>query len=65
MDWHGCFDGDSLTNYFEEIGLDNMLLHMEANVSGCKLNSHPSKNHQDWIEVLFDNVIFQVQCLIF
>jgi len=65
VDWHGCFDGDSLTDYLEEIGLDDIVLHTKANISGCKLNGHPSKNCQDWIEVLVDNVIFQVQCLFF
>jgi len=32
VNWHGCFDGDSLTKYLEGISWDNILLHTEANL---------------------------------
>ena len=54
-----------MKNYLESNGLTNLLLHTEADVGTCKLNGHPAKNRQDWIEVLVENEIFQVQCLIF
>ena len=52
-------------NYLERNGLTDILLHTEADVGACKLNGYPAKNRQDWIEVLVENEIFQVQCLIF
>jgi len=64
-DWKGCLNGIALKNYLESNGLTNLLLHTEADVGTCKLNGHPAKNRQDWIEVLVENEIFQVQCLIF
>ena len=64
-DWKGCLNGFLLMNYLERNGLTDILLHTEADVGTCKLNAHPAKNRQDWIEVLVENEIFQVQCLFF
>jgi len=51
--------------YLEENHLENILLHTEVNVRGCKIYGKPTKPQQDWIEVKVDDDLFQVQCLIF
>ncbi len=64
-DWQGFFSLPSLQTYLENLGLQDILLHTECNLRGCKIYGNPLKPRQDWIEVKIEDCIFQVQCLIF
>jgi len=42
-EWHGFLNLPSLIAYLENLGLEDILLHMEYNVSGCKIYGNPLK----------------------
>jgi len=60
MDWHSFLSLPSLIAYLESLGLEEISLHTEYNIHGCKTYSNPLKPHQDWIEVKIEDCIFQV-----
>jgi len=64
-DWGGYLSLSTLISYLEKIGIDELFLHTEYNIPGCKIYGNPLKVQQDWIEVKIEDCIFQVQCLIF
>ena len=42
-DWKGFLDNETLMEYLEENHLENILLHTEVNVWGCKIYGKPTK----------------------
>jgi len=43
LDWKGFLDNVTLMEYLEENHLENILLHTEVNVQGCKTYGKPCK----------------------
>jgi len=43
LDWNGFLHNETLMEYLEENHLENILLHTEVNVWGCKIYGKPTK----------------------